>query len=173
MGALPVGDGVPGSSFMAANVRPTAERMVLPSWYEHEPVLHAPRPDQPGGHSVEHGRLLGVSEDRRTLGPPARVHDLRGNRLLRQLAEPARDQARARYRAPDRALTRAGRELVLLLPGRLPVQLGLSEVSRARSRSRGFAAPGRSPSVGSPPPATSAPSPVALRTRTSSKVRSA
>ena len=68
-----------------------------------------------------HRRLRGVPEDRRPLGAPAHVRDLREDRLLRLVAEPARVPARARGRAPDRPLRRArrGLELVLRRRGRV------------------------------------------------------
>src|SRR5436190_19954066 len=56
--------------------------------------------------------------DRRGLGHPAPVPDVRPRRLLRQLAGPARDEALPRQRPSRHPLVRAGRGLGLLLPGR-------------------------------------------------------
>ena len=51
--------------------------------------LHPSRP----GHRrhPERQRLRGLPRHRRAVGPPAAVHDVRPRRLLRQLAQPARD----------------------------------------------------------------------------------
>ena len=57
------------------------------------------------------------------LAAPAPMHDLRPHRLLRRLAEQARDRALPRDRAPGDPLGRAGRGLVLVLPGRIDVPL--------------------------------------------------
>src|SRR5262245_30677918 len=56
-----------------------------------------------------------MPEDRRPLGAPADVPELRQGRLLRQLAEPACHGALPRGRSPADPLRRAGRGLVLLL----------------------------------------------------------
>ena len=65
--------------------------------------------------------------DGRPLGAPAPLHDLRPRRLLRLLAQQARDRALPRRRPPARAVVRAGRELVVVLPG----QRGLRSRERA------------------------------------------
>ena len=56
-------------------------------------------------------RLRGLPEDRRPVGAPADVPGVRQGRLLRQLAEQARDRALPRDRAPADPLGRAGRGL--------------------------------------------------------------
>ena len=99
---------------------------------------------------------------RRLVGAPARVHDLRRGRLLRQLAEQARDGALPRDRPPDHPLARARRELVLVLRGRGRVRArhvaprrlagaaaGGRQRPRAarRSRSRRRASSGRTPAL--------------------------
>ena len=65
--------------------------------------------------------MRGLPRHRRGLGASAHVPDLRPDRLLRQLPEPAREQARRRQRASDRSFRRArrGLELVLHRRGRL------------------------------------------------------
>ena len=68
--------------------------------------------------SVLDRRLRGLPGDRWPLAPPAYVHDMRQDRLLRLLAQPPRQPARARGIASDHPLRRAGRELELVLPGR-------------------------------------------------------
>src|SRR6266487_1386229 len=79
--------------------------------------LHPSRPDPRRG--PEHDRRLhGVPENRRPLGPPARMPVMRARGLLRLLAEPARDRALPRDHPPDRPLLRARRGLALVLPGR-------------------------------------------------------
>ena len=80
--------------------------------------LHAPGHDRPRRHALEHRGLLGVPAHRRLVGAPPRVHDLRRGRLLRQLAEQARDGAPPCHEPPDHPLARARRELVLVLRGR-------------------------------------------------------
>ena len=72
-------------------------------------------------------RLRGVPEDRRPLGAPAHVHDLREDRLLRLVAEPPRARGTRRGRAPDRPLGRAGRGLELVLRRRGRVRRRLME----------------------------------------------
>ena len=56
--------------------------------------------------------------DRRTVAAPADVHDVRPHRLLRLVAQPARDRARARERPSGHPLGGARRGLVLVLRGR-------------------------------------------------------
>ena len=46
--------------------------------------------------AAQGARVRGVRQDRRPLGPPAHLPGMRRHPLLRQLAEPARHQARAR-----------------------------------------------------------------------------
>ena len=77
--------------------------------------LHASGLDRPDRDPLEHRRLLRVPTHRRLVGAPPRVHDVRRGRLLRQLAEQARDGALPRDRAPDHPLARARRGLVLVL----------------------------------------------------------
>jgi hypothetical protein len=79
--------------------------------------LRTPRPDS-SRHAQQHGRLHRLPRDRRAVDAPAAVPHLRSRRLLRLLAEQARQQACGRDRPPDRALVRAGGGLVLVLPRR-------------------------------------------------------
>ena len=67
---------------------------------------------------AESAAVRGVRQDRRALGAPAHVSDLRRHALLRLLAEPAREQARAHVGAPGHRVGRTGRTLALLLSGR-------------------------------------------------------
>ena len=57
-------------------------------------------------------------------GYTAHVHDLWRDWLLRQLPEPAREQARRGNDASDHQVTRARRRLALLLPDELVFRLG-------------------------------------------------
>ena len=61
-------------------------------------------------------RMRRLPRDRGNVGAPAHVHVLRQDRLLRLLAEPARNTPRRRVRPPDHPLRRAGRGLELVLP---------------------------------------------------------
>src|SRR5262245_11236264 len=56
------------------------------------------------------------------LGSSPPLHRMRARRLLRQLAEQARDCTLPREVAPDRAVVRTRRRLVLLLRGRRGVR---------------------------------------------------
>src|SRR5690348_3118546 len=80
--------------------------------------MHPPRPDRDHDASETDRRLRGVPEDRRPVGPPSHVRDVREDRLLRLLAQPPRVAARAGGRTPDRPLRRARRGLELVLCGR-------------------------------------------------------
>src|SRR5215216_1350253 len=62
--------------------------------------------------------VRGVPGQRRLMGAPPNVPELRPDRLLRQLAEPTRFEARAGDGARDRALGRAGGGVELVLRGR-------------------------------------------------------
>ena len=86
--------------------------------------------------------LRGVPEDRRPLGPSPALPDVRQDRLLRLLAQPARQQARGRRRASDRALGRARRGLELVLRGRAHVPRDAPSEPRPAGR------PGRRPPAG-------------------------
>src|SRR5438477_1725921 len=77
--------------------------------------LHAPGRDSVPRGSRGDRRLRGVPEDRRLVGAPAHVSGLREDRLLRQLAEQARDGALPRDLASDHPLGRARRGLVVVL----------------------------------------------------------
>src|SRR5260370_874505 len=72
--------------------------------------------------------------ERRVVVPPAPVRSVRAHRLLRHLTVPARERARRPDRTPDCRELRAGRGLVLELPG--------AGVLRARPATR----PARTPS---------------------------
>src|SRR4051794_30813686 len=74
-----------------------------------------PRPDRATRAPRTHRRLRGVPGYWQLLGPLAHVPELRADRLLRQLAQPARVAPRARIGTRDRALRRAGRGLELVL----------------------------------------------------------
>ena len=64
----------------------------------------------------------GVPGDRRHVGAPAHVPDLRPDRVLRQLPAPACLGPRPHLAASDRPLRRAGRGLELVLPGQSRVR---------------------------------------------------
>src|SRR5438034_8007157 len=66
--------------------------------------------------------LRGLPRDRLALGASAHVPDLRQDRLLRLITEPARPQARGRRRSSARPFRRAGRGLELLLRRRRRVR---------------------------------------------------
>ena len=76
-----------------------------------------PRGRNQGG-ATERAGLRRLPAYRRHLGPLASVHDVRPRRLLRLLAQPARDEALSPDHASHRALARARRGLGLVLPGR-------------------------------------------------------
>src|SRR5258708_32707713 len=63
-----------------------------------------------------------MSRDRRPLGAPSDVHDVREDRLLRLVAEQARLEARARRQPPHPPLSRAGRGLELVRDRRSDVR---------------------------------------------------
>ncbi|CAA9527597.1 MAG: hypothetical protein AVDCRST_MAG67-4172, partial [uncultured Solirubrobacteraceae bacterium] len=80
--------------------------------------LHAPRHDRVRRRASRDRGLRGVPEDRRALGAPADVPELRQGRLLRQLAQPPRHRASRGVQPPGRPLRRARRGLELVLPRR-------------------------------------------------------
>src|SRR6266516_3656814 len=90
----------------------------------HASQLHAPRPD-PRRHP-QRKRLRGLPEDRRHLGPPARMPLMRPRRLLRQLPEPPRHQTLPRHPAPHRPVLPARRGLALVLRGPADAGAGLT-----------------------------------------------
>ena len=59
-----------------------------------------------------------VREDRQLLGSFADVPDMWRDPLLRQLAEPTREQTRPRHGTPGDRIRAAGRAVVVLLSGR-------------------------------------------------------
>src|SRR5262245_20719558 len=59
-----------------------------------------------------------MRQDRRLVGPPADLPSVRADPLLRLLAEPAREQARARVEPSGGGVGGAWRALALLLPRR-------------------------------------------------------
>src|SRR5262249_32253234 len=71
--------------------------------------------------------MRGVPEDRGPLGPPADVHDLRQDRLLRLVAESPCETACEGGRRPDRPVGGAGRRLELVLHRRGGVRRRMSE----------------------------------------------
>ena len=84
----------------------------------HRPMTatcYAPRRDHAARAARDDRRLRGMPRERRHLGAPADVPELRADRVLRQLAQPARIAPRARDRARDRSLGRAGGGLELVL----------------------------------------------------------
>src|SRR5439155_11458374 len=76
----------------------------------------------------------GVLEDRKRLGASAHVHDVREDRLLRLIAEQARNRTWRRERPSDHSLCRARRGLELVLPRRGGVYVPAA-VGPARSAS--------------------------------------
>src|SRR5207249_3169439 len=84
-------------------------------------LLQPPRPDRGDGVTRDDRRLRGVSEDRKQLGAPAHVHDVREDRLLRLVAEQACNRTWTRERPSDHSFRRAWRGLELVLPGRTGV----------------------------------------------------
>ncbi|CAA9521102.1 MAG: Isopeptidase T, partial [uncultured Thermoleophilia bacterium] len=78
-----------------------------------DPVLHAPGSDP--RRRAERRRLRGLPPHRRVVGPPAPLPLVRPRRLLRLVAQPARDRARADERSSDHRVDRARRELALVL----------------------------------------------------------
>src|SRR5215218_716569 len=75
--------------------------------------MHPPRPDP--DRQREPARLPGLPGHRGHLGGAAAVRGVRAGRLLRQLAQPARDQALPGHRAPDHPVLPARRGLVVVL----------------------------------------------------------
>jgi len=67
----------------------------------------APRSNQHYGAARADRRLRGVPEDRVLVDASADVRDVREDRVLRQLAEPPREQTRARGQPPDLSLCRS------------------------------------------------------------------
>ena len=71
----------------------------------HEADMERSPPTKPYGRNphghAQRARLRGMPEDRRSVGSPTAVPDLRPCRLLRQLAEPPRDQAFPRHPPSD------------------------------------------------------------------------
>src|SRR5258708_38828268 len=74
--------------------------------------------ERQGHQKGEAPGVRGVREDREYVVAPADLPELRGQPLLRLLAEPPRQQARAGLRPPGRLLGGAGRALAVLLPVR-------------------------------------------------------
>src|SRR5512141_2100011 len=62
--------------------------------------------------------VRGMHQDGRFLGAPAHLPTVRGDAVLRQFAEPSRQQARAREQAPRPCFGGAWRALAILLSGR-------------------------------------------------------
>ena len=85
-------------------------------------------------------RLRRVRRGGRLVVPPAPVRAVRARRLLRLLAVPARHRARQGHRAPADPELRAGRGLVLELPGRASstrrARAGAAAQPPARTRPR-------------------------------------
>jgi uncharacterized membrane protein YbhN (UPF0104 family) len=71
-------------------------------------ALHPSRLDPAHRVAPAHRGLRGMPQDRIRVGAPAHVRDVREDRVLRQLPEPAREQARTRRQPPDLPLSRAG-----------------------------------------------------------------
>src|SRR5712691_3049410 len=67
-----------------------------------------------------------MPEDRKRLGASPHVHDVREDRLLRFIAEQARNRTRTRERPSDHSLRRARRGLELVLPRRSGVRVRLT-----------------------------------------------
>src|ERR1700737_288403 len=82
--------------------------------------LYASRADSESAATYQ--GLRGVSEDGRHLGAPAAVRGLRPRRMLRLVKEQARDQALPRDRPSSGQVTRAWRELDVLLRRRRHVR---------------------------------------------------
>ena len=62
--------------------------------------------------------MRGMRKDRRQLGSSSNVPAMRRNVVLRQLAEQAREQTRARKRTSGDRIRSAGGAVDVLLPGR-------------------------------------------------------
>src|SRR6266568_8868342 len=95
-----------------------------------------------------------MSRHRRQLGPPSALSRVRPRRMLRRLAEQARDEALPRDVAPGDPFVRARRALAVLLPRRsfrrvtITASSSLLRAGRdraARTRSIADAAPCRPP----------------------------
>src|SRR3989475_8801773 len=82
--------------------------------------LHASRSDSKP--PAEEQGLRGVSQDGGHLGAPAALRELRARRLLRLVQEQARDETCARNRTSGRQVSRARRELDVLLRRRRDVR---------------------------------------------------
>jgi signal transduction histidine kinase len=77
--------------------------------------LHPPRARPGPGAPRRRRGLRGLPGLRRPMAAPADLPGMRPRRLLRRLAQPARDRPRAGLRPPDHPLARAGRGLVVVL----------------------------------------------------------
>src|SRR5687768_2871441 len=96
----------------------------------------------PSGNAQREG-LRRLPEDRRFLGPPALVHDLRARRLLRQFEEQARHETFPRHHPSDHEIPSAWRAVGMVLCGRdlpsvlekhLPRRLRTGVTLRMKSR---------------------------------------
>ena len=103
----------PGPDVTGRGRRDGVARGTVPTGGRRERKLHPPRPDQ--RCDARQRRLRGLPSHRRSMGPPADVHDVRACGLLQQLPEPSRDRPLPRHRPSDRPVLRAGRGLVVLL----------------------------------------------------------
>src|SRR5215216_2167227 len=86
--------------------------------------VQPPRPDRDPRAAGRDRRLRGVPEDRRPLGAPADVPDMREDRLLRLIPQPARQPPCPRGRSSGLAVRRAGRGLVVVRRRRRDVRPG-------------------------------------------------
>jgi signal transduction histidine kinase len=88
------------------------------------PIVGAPKgsanenrsaPRRSSRPAPQESRLRRLPQNRRFVGPPARLPDVRPRRLLRFLPQPPRHQALSHQPPPDRAIHRARRRLGLVL----------------------------------------------------------
>src|SRR5262245_49736985 len=72
------------------------------------------------GPAAENPGVRGLREDRRRLGAPADVPEMRRDTVLRRLAQSPCDETRQGHRPPGDSLGGAGRAMVVLLSPRFP-----------------------------------------------------
>src|SRR6185295_2758331 len=95
-----------------------------PRCFRDERRVYASRQHRGDVASRRDRRLRGLPCDRRQLGAPAHVHDVREDRVLRLLAESPRHPSRRRIRTSHHPLRRAGRGLELVLRRRSRLRTG-------------------------------------------------
>ena len=111
---LPVWEEATERGFIVRHFAPGRETVAVTALgVEHVRTHRRREDDQAAGEA----RMRGMRQDRRPVGAPADVSDLRRDALLRQLAEPAHHEARPRDRTSRGRISRAGGALAVLLPG--------------------------------------------------------